>query len=306
MNKKRKYGALIIVILISTLAWSQIKISGKVVDSDTRLPIEFATISNLTNRTGIFTTENGDFRITLNHNDTIEISCVGYKTVKLFTPRLENNELTILLTPITRELQEVIVSNIDWTKYKEKRIGYAGKKSNWHVWGLTGLEYAVYVPNEKKIKGAYIWELLYKMVKRSNDTVLVRLHVYEVTANGTPGKELLDLNVVKKITGKMNQLVAYNISDYKIKLPENGVFVGIEWLGVYDPHTNTVLSQNVNEPAFGFHDNIAALITYAKSRNGNWEKRDLRDLYIGSSVEKWISSRYNPNASFGITIKIPR
>jgi|GEM_PF-3244989 len=306
MKMKLRYVALFIGIFISIPLWSQLNISGKVIDSDTRLPIEYATIFNVTSKTGLFTTEKGNFRIAINQNDTLEVSCVGYKTMRLSNLNQKNNEFSISLDPLSRALQEVVVSNINWAKYKERKAGYAGIKSNWHVGGKTGLEYAVYIPNQNKIKDAFVVELNYKMEKWRNDSVLVRLHIYTVSPIGSPGEELLDSNVIKLLTGKMKKQISYDISNFKIRFPENGLFVGIEWLGVYDPTTNTMISQEAFEPMVGFNDNINELITYTKSPAGNWEKRDLRSLYIHSSIENRVTSKNNPNASFGIILKIPK
>lgn len=303
----KKYHIFLFDLIFFSLTVFGQKLSGIIVDAESKIPISYATIINLKSMHGLYSTENGKFEITINKGDSLRISCIGYKPVTISGILNKKYDLdTVFLNPESKNMSEVIITSINWNEYKEKKIGYSGIKSIWHIGGLTGFEYAAYIPNDKKLSGAYICNLLYKIVKKRTDTVVVRLHLYSVNTGGTPGNELLDSNYFVLLTGKMDKTMAFDITSLKIKFPNEGIFVGFEWLGTYDSKSNSILFQQIYEPVIKFNDKLSSGITYGKTPNGKWEKPDPRMYYKNSDIEKLVFSRNVPNASFGMTIKIPK
>lgn len=297
----------VILIFCSSTSVGQIKISGIIVDAETKKAISYATVINVSIRQGVYSTVNGEFELLVNKGDSIKLSCVGYNPINICYKLSKNNEFdTFYLTRRSHELTKVFVSPVDWSRYKEKKMGYAGTKSYCHVVGVTGLEYAIYIPNTKKILDAYIYELQYKIRKFKPGAVAIRLHLYAVNSDNSPSVELLDSNYVETLAGEMDKIISFNISPLKIKLPPDGIFIGIEWLGTYDPNTNSIFSEQVIEPMIGFNFKSEDSITFERRTNENWERSDVRKLFIGSWLEKEMLSENIPNPSFGITIKIPK
>lgn len=115
---------LIIIILICVglnLVSAQnvsIKITGKIVESNNNLPIEFATVALLDNTskaplTGTITAEDGTFMLKTNEiNFYIEVSFIGFKTRTINDFKIKNNKIdlkTIILSEDNQALDEVVV-----------------------------------------------------------------------------------------------------------------------------------------------------------------------------------------------------
>ena len=84
-------------LLCTAIAFSQVKITGKVVDA-TGQPIEFATVRLLGTAVGTNTDTKGDYEMTVPKADTlmVEFSCLGYSTV---TRQLIKPEGTVTINP---------------------------------------------------------------------------------------------------------------------------------------------------------------------------------------------------------------
>ena len=94
--------------LSSEMANAQHLFKGKVIDSATRQPIQYATV-NAENKT-VITNENGDFRLSLKSDtSTIRISCIGCKsTMARFKQSEGKTIIAVAKAPI--DLNEVTIS----------------------------------------------------------------------------------------------------------------------------------------------------------------------------------------------------
>lgn len=112
-----KIKAYILILLLSVLALNtnaQVKISGKVVDSDNN-PIEFATIR--VNGTAIGTTTDlkGEYKLNIAHRDTTELifTCIGFKEYKQKLIEAKGNvTVNVRMFKTAQQLQEVEVTQI--------------------------------------------------------------------------------------------------------------------------------------------------------------------------------------------------
>ncbi|MEM6843073.1 MAG: carboxypeptidase-like regulatory domain-containing protein [Bacteroidota bacterium] len=88
-----------------------IQVSGNIVN-DQDEPLSFATVTNLTNETGVISDEDGFFYLTFQRSDTIRISSVGYQSAFLFfgdTAQVSNYDLQVRMSEQTYELENVTV-----------------------------------------------------------------------------------------------------------------------------------------------------------------------------------------------------
>lgn len=97
---------------------STIKITGKVVESNNNLPVEYATIALLDKTsknaiTGTISAKDGTFIIKTNEtNFYIEVSFIGFKTKTISDFQIKNNKIdlkTILIEEDSQSLDEVVV-----------------------------------------------------------------------------------------------------------------------------------------------------------------------------------------------------
>lgn len=157
-NIAMKYIYFIIFLFFGILANSQktISISGKVVENNNKLPIEFATvlIADKTTKkpiTGVTTDEKGLFQFTSKHkNFYIEVSFIGFKTKLITQYKIENNQLnlgTIVLLDDAKSLEEVVIrAEKSQTVFKlDKRIFNVGKDLS--TSGVSALEVLNNVPS---------------------------------------------------------------------------------------------------------------------------------------------------------------
>ncbi|MDD2793960.1 MAG: carboxypeptidase-like regulatory domain-containing protein [Sediminibacterium sp.] len=297
----------LIFFLCLNQSFGQELLAGRIIDSTSKKGVSFAAIVNTTQKNGVYATENGDFVLSINKGDTLKISCIGYKPVeRLVKETITKEPLLFYLIPAENKLTDVIIKSINWSNYLERERGYSGTKSNLHVSANTGMEYAVFIPNANTIPGTKIYSLNYRLNKIHLSSVAIRLHLYKANEDNTPGNELLDSNYVEILEGKMDKVISYNISGLQIELPPNGVFVGIEWLGAFDSRSNAIMYKNAVEPNMGFNFKLKSPITYERKHNDMWKISDTRQLFINSPSYQSLESKNIPNASFGITIKVPK
>lgn len=103
---------ILLSILSPTFAQSQSSLKGKVLDAKTRQPLAGATIKVRTQGIELGTNTDGEFDMQLRGpvTDSLEISHIGYKTVKRKISDLKNRE-TILLEDYSIQLRTVTVTS---------------------------------------------------------------------------------------------------------------------------------------------------------------------------------------------------
>ncbi|MDE7179758.1 MAG: TonB-dependent receptor [Muribaculaceae bacterium] len=111
MRHFRIYFLLAVSILALGARGENVKISGKVVDSEDK-PIEFATVRVAKSAIGTNTNLKGEYSLSIAEKDTIEMvySCIGFKTVvhKLVNPKGDLT-LNVRLYPFDVDLKEIEV-----------------------------------------------------------------------------------------------------------------------------------------------------------------------------------------------------
>lgn len=104
------------------LAQDNIWVKGKIVNAADDKPMERVNIVNLNQVYGTSTDSNGDFEIQARSNDTLHLSFLGFKSIKV---RVTNdwivfgNRTTIKLTELALALEEVVINKIKLTGYLE-------------------------------------------------------------------------------------------------------------------------------------------------------------------------------------------
>jgi len=89
---------------------NNISISGHVLDTQTNLPIPYATIYNKTNQSGTITNDDGYFKLAqLSVNDTLVFSFVGYEKLQIVVSKPLIN-YTFSLQPKTEILGEFVIT----------------------------------------------------------------------------------------------------------------------------------------------------------------------------------------------------
>lgn len=110
-------------VLPQQLIAQQIEIvGGKIIDASNDKPMENVNIVNLNQVFGTATNQEGAFEIQAKVNDTLHLSFLGYKSIKV---RVTNdwvnfgNQTTIKLTELAFALEEVTINKLKLTGYLE-------------------------------------------------------------------------------------------------------------------------------------------------------------------------------------------
>ncbi|WKX78141.1 carboxypeptidase-like regulatory domain-containing protein [Zobellia laminariae] len=111
----KSFAYLFAFFLFFTTTQHAQSLSSIIVDSVSKKPVPYATVQ-LNNR-GMITNEEGKFKFLLSDaveaTDSLFISCIGYESIG--RPISEFTDSLITLRPKAIELQEVIVSNKNYT-----------------------------------------------------------------------------------------------------------------------------------------------------------------------------------------------
>ena len=118
---------LLLIILLFVLpqqlvAQQKELVRGKIVDASDDKPMENVNIVNLNQVFGTATNQEGAFDIQAKVNDTLHLSFLGYKSIKV---RVTNdwvnfgNQTTIKLTELAFALEEVVINKLKLTGYLE-------------------------------------------------------------------------------------------------------------------------------------------------------------------------------------------
>ena len=95
----------IFLCLFSLVGWAQRTVTAHVVNNETGEALPYVTVY-VSQGKGTLSNEEGDFRISVEDDETIRLSCIGYKSLKL---DVRNVPSVIRMTPTVRELQELTV-----------------------------------------------------------------------------------------------------------------------------------------------------------------------------------------------------
>jgi hypothetical protein len=113
---------LLFVLPQQLLAQQKELVRGKIIDASNDKPMENVNIVNLNQVFGTATNQEGAFEIQAKANDTLHLSFLGYKSIKV---RVTNdwvnfgNQTTIKLTELAFALEEVVINKLKLTGYLE-------------------------------------------------------------------------------------------------------------------------------------------------------------------------------------------
>lgn len=248
-NKKEKRPYfLILLIAINFNAASQ---NVVVVDSVSKLPLSFVAIKFGT--TGFYTSIDGEFRLDSISSDSLEISILGYRNVKLKTITIKD---TIFLGNELNELDEVVLS----IKPKAvKKVKLSKSPNSFGSWPLQPeSEILVSIQPSDEIKDYYLNKVNIqfekvrekKELKNTGVRAYVRLHLY-VLDNNEPSTLIYSSKPID-VNSFDGDEVWFDVTEEQIILEKNGLFVGLELIGYTSDigekeHSNSIIRPSLTD-----------------------------------------------------------
>ncbi|WP_243472557.1 carboxypeptidase-like regulatory domain-containing protein [Winogradskyella sp. MH6] len=312
------------IVLGWHLGFSQIK----VLDSISKSPVSYATIS-FGNGQGIFADDDGVFYFTKKlypDVDSLHISAIGFKNLNIAAENLPNQ---LLLQPQADALDEVVLSTNLNRKFKEETLKPYLDDDYYNCWLPTiESEIAVYFSKfseqDQKLTSVTFPIALeskdWNKRKRANSdkkkfSTLFKVQFY-ANDNGKPGKVLTYETIVFRATEKNGDAYELSVEDYDIYIPKNGFFVSIQVMGYTNKEGKLLPNKKYKEiktkngvvkiptnfrPLLPFTDEIESKNTYIKRifiSGNNWVKFDKGNGFKSSLLDKNLF-----NYGIGITYK---
>ena len=235
MVEKRLFLALFLV----TFSLSA-QIKGVVKDSISGKPIPYVNIWVQNENIGSTSEDNGTFFINTTENGKkLIFSTLGYEK-KI----INASEASIVhLKPAAYSLDEVVISKSIGTKTVEigkyKNVMYQAFDNGPKI----DTKFFPYLPSYKKTK--YLKQVSIYTDSRIEEAI-IKIHFYQVDSNGYPSEELLDKDFVVTVK-KGTRINRFDVTDFNLKFPKNGLFVGFEKLMIEKNKTEkTVTDSNTN------------------------------------------------------------
>ncbi len=209
---------------------SQNKFCGYVRDYNNNSPIAKATVFNPKNGNISLTNDLGFYEYIGNMNDTIIISCIGYnQRVKII--KIAACDSTQLTKKISEQPLVVVNSSIA----QKISLGSSKKKTDGLLVMSPDRGILKYFNSSAAV--SYTLSKLSIETKLAADTLeslIIKLVIYEATAKKEFGKMLLDSNALFVVNRVDFNPLTLDIKDYDIQMPINGLFVGIECVGIFN------------------------------------------------------------------------
>ncbi|KZS42550.1 hypothetical protein AWE51_03660 [Aquimarina aggregata] len=228
----------LLLLFLSQFIYSQ---AYSILDAANKTPVSYATIS-FGNGSGTFADADGRFKYYKKWYpkvDSLYVSALGYKEITISTNAIPK---TILLEQNIAELKEVYITAEKKRKYKTKRLASTVHNDYFRCWLPTvESEIAVFFPKESEKSTSISSVFLPVKVESSNKhsgkeqpfSTLFKMQFY-ANEKGFPGKRLAYEDIIFKITEKDKSNFELNVSEYKVYIPKEGIFISVQVLGYAD------------------------------------------------------------------------
>lgn len=277
-----------ILYFVSISTFAQIK--GIVKDSISGQPIPYVNISVENENSGTTSEENGTFKLPESIKEkNLIFSALGFETKKIKASLASE----VVLKPIDYQLDEVTVIRSFGTKKREIGKLESAILQAFDNGPRIDTKFFPYQTAYKKTK--YIQKAVIK-TDNALEKATFKIHFYSVDEKGFPGEELI--RKVFFITVKKGTTTStLDLTKYQLKMPKNGIFVGVEKL-IIDSNKLEKEVTNINSKTTEIKTTYYPLVLY---------NRVDRDFFYTFSGGKWnrIDKQGNLDASGRMMIYEP-
>lgn len=243
---------LILCLLTSPLVSGQEFIfQGKVYDKGNGMPIPYVNLSFLNTLKGTSTDESGNFSLELPpdfKSRQVHVSALGYQDTILQAGQILL-EKGIGLLEESFELEEVVVSEeLGNVEILNPITGYSvasGFSSSSTPWII-----AVYFDNPDNETGMIdkVTVHLQKNADFKRPASKFRLRIFKTDTSGNPGMDILRKSLILEAPMDADFVVA-DLAPYKLGMPEEGFYVGLEWLFIPYNWYKSVINDPISRQA---------------------------------------------------------
>jgi len=225
-NMKALNTLILFLFLIPNTLTGQI--SGTITDKLTRQPVPYANVFLKDKPIGATTDLSGKFEIESAPVGTIlVVSAIGYESRQFVS---ETETFDIQLIPKTYELSGIVVK----PQKKSKRVLESYNKNKIRSYYSCG-GYPWIVTKFIEYKPEYSSTPHLNQIKiltsaSSTKNAIFNLRLLNILEDGSPGRDLLDKNLIIKTQYGVNKNTIIDLSSYNLTLPQTGLLIAVEWL----------------------------------------------------------------------------
>lgn len=238
--KMKKLLLLVLLLPVGMLA----QIRGIVKDTVTGKGIPYVSIRTDDNMFGTSADANGNFEIpAADASGGIEFSHVAYRIKHV--RKVNQRDEIYLQKENTRPIQNAKLKQSTKKRSGEIPEDYDPTQTSTFFSKPTIL--AKYFPKLSRYSDTPYLNKVIVNVLSKKDGAVYKVRVFNATANGTPADDLLNEDIiVRTATGDKNAEI--DLSKYGIRMPENGLFVGVETIIVAENIANIDWKPDNNDP----------------------------------------------------------
>ncbi|MBO3272766.1 carboxypeptidase-like regulatory domain-containing protein [Hymenobacter sp. NBH84] len=213
-------------------AAGQFRISGRVVDKETKEPIPFASLGLKEEQTGALTNEFGFFQMAAPEKvpqDSLIILALGYYRKAVAIKRGVN--VPDMIVEVPRRVVELANVTVKGAKVKDLSLGSRNNTpGEGMIQGMPGSQYAFFVKNDKNKKLGNVRSVSFYIGENGFPREPFRVRIYRADGNyNSPNTDLLTENVVVSAP-KGGEWYTVDLTTYNIEAPTEGFFVAMEWI----------------------------------------------------------------------------
>ncbi len=217
-------ATLFLLFLINT-SFSQVSVSGKVIDSESKTSVPFVNIGVKGKPIGTVSDLNGKFELDLeNINDVVTFSAIGFETKNISGNDLKNSK-TVELNPKDYQIEAI---KITAQRFGEEQLFGVKNETRGKSMGFGSSKLGTEIGAPIKIdKPTYIKTANFVLNHAKGDSMFFRMNIYQFQ-DGEIGENLLKENIL--IMQKQEKgVVSVDLTSYNIIL-ENDVLLSLEWI----------------------------------------------------------------------------
>ncbi len=266
--------ALSLFLLFSFSLSAQIK--GIVVDEFNK-PVSYVNIWVEHENNSTTSEENGEFNINCLPNKNLIFSALGYEKKTVIASDAEK----VVLKINAFQLSEVVIAKRFETREieigKVKNVTYQAFENGPRI----DAKFFPYNPKYKRTR--YIKQVNF-FTDNQLESASFKVHFFMVNSDGSPGDELLSKDFIVSVKKGVKKTY-FNVTDFGLKMPKNGIFVGFEKLiieknklekEVVDSNTKAITIQKLYFP-YVLYNYVEREFIYTYS-GGKWNKKTKADI----------------------------
>jgi hypothetical protein len=291
MKEKRLLSLLIFLTTFSLSA----QIKGVVLDSISGKPIAYANIWLENENIGTTSEENGTFLLDIKEEKNIVFSALGYETKTIKSTEIKQ----VYLKAIVYEMEEIVLEIPK--KTKEFEVGnYESSGFRWHL--NYNFNAIYFESNEETEKHPYLKEIKFHTISKIKNSK-IRIRIVECNTDLSLGTDIIDEPILVDIK-KGSKKNVEDVSNLKIKIPENGFFIVFEKLLIKEnkfclerkyknsSKVKSTIKSCSYEPNLAYIPSEQNNVLYANNTL-NWTKQDKVKLDKPKSYENLLMRKYH-------------